>query len=97
MPERRREVRLPTHQPVQISLVEDAAAPSVSGVLLETSDNGMLLELAAPLPYAAEVRLETCGTAITATVVRCQPQGRSYQVGVQLHQSLAKTLSIMEE
>ena len=86
-----------TSQPVELSLINAAGVPPTSGILLETSDNGMLLQLAAPVAYGAEVKLETCGTVLLATVVRCQPDGQRYRIGVRLHESLAKSLSIMEE
>jgi hypothetical protein len=87
--ETRREQRLPANTPVTVTVLGILGEPKAIGTVLDMSGSGLRLELSLPLPCGAPVKLETNDVLMLGEVVRCEPLGQSYSVGLSLSHSLA--------
>jgi hypothetical protein len=85
----RRERRLPANTPVTITVLGILGEPKAVGTVLDMSGSGLRLRLPMPIPCGAPVKLETDDMLMLGEVVRCEPQGQSYSVGLSLSHSLA--------
>ncbi len=63
--------------------------PKALGTVVDMSGSGLQLKLPLPIPCGAPVKLETADMLMLGEVVRCEPQGQSYSVGLSLSHSLA--------
>jgi hypothetical protein len=87
--ETRREQRLPANTPVTITVLGILGEPNAVGTVLDMSGSGLRLKLPIPIPCGAPVKLESDDMLMLGEVVRCEPQGQSYSVGLSLSHSLA--------
>ena len=80
-PERRREVRYPTCDAVEVSAL-DVAGFQVRGVLRDVSRNGLCVELGLPVDPGARLHIALRDeTIILAAVCYCSKTAGSYRVG----------------
>ena len=87
--ENRREQRLPVNAPVTITVLGILGEPKAVGTVLDISGSGLRLKLPMPIPCGAPVKLETEDMLMLGEVVRCEPLGQSYSIGLSLSHSLA--------
>jgi hypothetical protein len=82
--ERRREVRYPTYEEVQVALL-DLPGLDVSGVLRDVSRSGFRLELCLPVRTGARVKISIRDKeVIFATARYCRAEGETFQVGASI-------------
>ena len=82
--ERRREVRYPTYEQVQVSLLEMAGL-EVNGVLRDVSRSGFRVELCLPLRTGGRVMLSIRDkVVIFATARYCRRESGTFQVGASI-------------
>lgn len=80
-PERRREVRYPTCDAVEVAAL-DVAGFQVRGVLRDVSRNGLCVELGLPVDPGARLKITLRDeTIILVAVCYCRKTASSYQVG----------------
>ena len=78
----RRERRLPVNTPVTVKLLGMLGEPTSLGRVLDMSGSGLRAMVPLPVPCGARVRIEADGAMLLGEVVRCQPAGEMYSVGV---------------
>lgn len=87
--ETRQEQRLATDTPVTITVLGILGEPKAVGTVLDMSGSGLRLKLPLPIPCGVPVKLEADDMLMLGEVVRCEPQGQSYSIGLSLSHSLA--------
>jgi hypothetical protein len=82
--ERRREVRYPTYEEVQVSLLETSGI-EVSGLLRDVSRSGFRVELCLPVRAGARVKVSIGNkVVIFATARYCRGEKGTFQVGASI-------------
>jgi len=80
-PERRREIRYETCDPVQVYL-HDLASPKIAGVVRDISRSGLRLEISMPVVPGARLKIRLRSHAIFGQVRYCRKAMDAYQAGV---------------
>lgn len=65
--------------------------PKMSGNVLDMAGSGLRLSTALPVPSGARVKVETDETLMLGEVVRCEPLGGGYALGLALTEVRART------
>lgn len=89
--EQRRERRLSVNTPVMVTLQGMLGDPQMSGNVLDMAGSGLRVRTAMPVPSGARVRVETAETTMLGEVVRCEPLGSEYALGLALSEVRART------
>lgn len=87
--ETRRERRLAANTAVTITVLGILGEPKAVGTVLDMSGSGLRLRLPLPIPCGAPVKVEADDMLMLGEVVRCEPLGQSYSIGLSLSHSLA--------
>ncbi len=80
----RRERRLPANTPVAVKLLGLLGEPTSHGRVLDMSGSGLRATVPLPIPCGAQVRVNGEGMVIFGQIVRCQPSGAAYTLGVSI-------------
>ena len=91
--ERRRELRVPTNIPVEVSTL----APTnlfLQGVIANMSGRGLQLWTNAPLGTGMLVRVQNHQFLLLGEVCYCQKQGQRWRVGIQLEHALTHLVQL---
>lgn len=89
--EQRRESRLNVNTPVRVTLQGMLGDPQISGNVLDMAGSGLRVRTATPVPSGARVKVETAETLMLGEVVRCEPLGAGYALGLALSEVRART------
>jgi PilZ domain len=92
--EQRREQRLASDTPVTITVLGILGEPRVPGTVVDMSGSGLQLEVALAIPCGAPVRVETTDMLLLGEVVRCEPLGSAYSIGVSVSHSMSALLEL---
>ena len=65
--------------------------PQMSGNVLDMAGSGLRLRTALPVPSGARVKVETEATLMLGEVVRCDPLGEGYALGLALSEVRARS------
>ncbi len=87
-PEQRLEQRLAADTSVSVTVLGVLGSPRFLGIIVDMSGSGLRLKLPLPVPCGAAVKIETGDMLMLGEVVRCEPVGETYSVGVSVSQSL---------
>ena len=85
-----RQKKSPRHHLRQSAIVSvlGAAAPGLSGEILNLSERGTQIRLDQPLGYASLVRIEYGDNLLLGEVVYCQPEQAGWLVGISVEHAL---------
>jgi hypothetical protein len=83
---RRANETIPT---VALTALGSEASPVMEACLVEMSGRVLRLRAPRPIPCGAPVKVEATDTLMLGEVIRCDPEGGAYTIGVQLSHSLA--------
>jgi hypothetical protein len=86
----RRESRLSANTPVVVTLEGMLGDPQLSGAVLDMAGSGLRLRTELPLPSGSRVKVETERTTMMGEVVRCEPLGGGYALGLALSEVRAR-------
>jgi hypothetical protein len=89
--EHRRESRLTANTPVMVTLQGMLGDPQMSGDVLDMAGSGLRVRTAMPVPSGARVKIETDQTMMIGEVVRCEPLGGGYALGLALSEIRARS------
>jgi hypothetical protein len=89
--EQRREQRLAADTAVTVTVLRVLGEPKASGTVIDMSGTGLRLNLPLPIPCGAQVKVETDGMLLLGEVMRCEPLGLAYSVGLSLSHSMPAT------
>jgi hypothetical protein len=85
--ELRRESRLEPHQSARVKILGLTRGPVLEASILDISGSGMRILSKLPIPCGALIEIEANQTVSRGTVCRCNEQGLSYEVGIQVSES----------
>ena len=85
--ERRREARIPTDLPVELTVLGDSES-SGPAQAIEASGHGLQLVVHRPIPVNAAVKVEGEDWMMLGEVCYCRQEGIHYVVGLQIEQTL---------
>ena len=88
---KRRESRLVANTPVMVTLQGMLGDPQMSGNVLDMAGSGLRVRTGLPVPSGARVRVETTETLMLGEVVRCEPLGEGYALGLALSEVRARS------
>lgn len=89
--DKRRESRLNANTPVTVTLQGMLGDPQMSGNVLDMAGSGLRVRTDLPLPSGARVKVETAETLMIGEVVRCEPLGAGYALGLALSEVRARS------
>jgi hypothetical protein len=65
--------------------------PQMAGNVLDMAGSGLRLSTTLPVPSGARVKVETAETLMMGEVVRCEPLGGGFALGLALSEVRART------
>lgn len=83
-PDRRREHRIQIQEATLISLLGASGEPPIPGTVLDISGSGMRVLSPRPLPCGALVKVEGDNRMILGEVLRSNPEGDFFSIGVKI-------------
>ena len=86
--ERRREYRVPTKEPVLITLLGPPGGPPMQSTITDLSGSGLKVLSPRPLPCGALVRVEGPNRLMLGEVLRSLPEGDSFIIGIMVKHAL---------
>jgi hypothetical protein len=86
--DRRQETRVEANEPVVITELGANRRHRMGGMIQDLSGSGMLIKLPRSIAIDALVRVETSSMLLLGEVVRCEPDGDDFRVGLILCHSL---------
>ena len=86
--DRRREHRIQSQELIQIFLLGPPGGPSIPGTLLDISGSGLRVLSPRPLPCGVPVRLESPNRLLLGEVLRSDPEGDAYSIGIKVRHAL---------
>jgi PilZ domain len=86
--EQRLEQRFAANTSVAVTVLGVLGDPKFLGVIVDMSGSGLRLNLPLPVPCGAPVKIETGDMLMLGEVVRCEPAGLTFSVGIAVSQSL---------
>lgn len=92
--DRRQEPRFETDQPAMVTLLGEGRFTR-PGVIKNVSGRGMRVELDAPLPLNAAVRVDARDMMLLGEVCYCEPDGQAYALGIMLEQVLYESPGLL--
>ncbi len=87
--ERRIEVRFKASQPVSLTVLGGTTKAVMEGCITDISPSGLRLRVPEPLALGAPIKVDAQDVLLLAEVVRCEPDRGAYNVGLQVHKSVA--------
>jgi hypothetical protein len=85
--EQRRESRLEPNQIATVKILGLTPGPVLKASVLDISGSGMRIRSKFPIPCGALIEIEANQTVSRGTVCRCDEQGLSYEVGIEVSES----------
>lgn len=89
----RRENRVPTEQPVRVTILGDSSGV-YEAVLSNLSGRGMQIMLPAPVAVNTAVRIDLEDSMLLGEVCYCEPAAAGWAIGLELEQSLSDLRSL---
>ena len=86
--DRRREQRRQIKERVLITLLGPPWGPPIHGTIFDLSGSGLRILLSRPLPCGALVKLEGPHRLMMGEILRSDPEGDSFAIGVRVEQSI---------
>jgi hypothetical protein len=86
--ERRRERRVQTREAALVTLLGPPGGPPIHGTLTDLSGSGLKFLSGRPLPCGTLVRIEGPNRLMLGEVLRSEPEGDSFSVGVRVRHAL---------
>jgi PilZ domain len=86
--DQRLEQRFAASTSVAVTILGVLGEPKFLGVIVDMSGSGLRLNLPLPVPLGAPVKIETGDMLMLGEVVRCEPAGQTFSVGIAVSQSL---------
>ncbi len=86
--ERRRERRIPIKEAVLITLLGPPGGPPIEGTVTDLSGSGLQVLSPRPLPCGTLVRVEGPNRLLLGEVLRSEPDGGSFTIGVKVKHAL---------
>jgi hypothetical protein len=86
--ERRSEPRVEANAPVIVTELGSQGRHPMGGMAQDISGCGMRLKLPQAIACGAPVRVETKDMLLLGEVVRCEPDGEGFRIGLTIHHSL---------
>ena len=86
--ERRREHRVQTKEAALITLLGPPGGPPIQGIVTDLSGSGLQILSPRPLPCGTLVRVEGRNRLLLGEVLRSEPDGESYTIGVKVKHAL---------
>lgn len=83
------EQRLSANTAVTITVLGILGEPKAAGTVIDMSGSGLRLQLSLPIPCGAPVKVETADMLLLGEVVRCEPLGSAYSIGLSLSHSMS--------
>jgi hypothetical protein len=88
--EQRREHRIKLEEAVLISLQGPPGGPPIPGAIIDLSGSGLKVLSPRPLPCGAQVKVQGLNRFILGEVLRSDPEGDSYTIGIKVKHVLDK-------
>lgn len=86
--ERRIEPRFEANEPVVVTELSSRTRQRAGGMIHDISGGGMLIKLPRAIASSTPVRVETSEMLLLGEVVRCEPEGEYFRVGLKIRHSL---------
>ena len=88
--QQRRESRLEPNQIATVKILGLIPGPVLEASILDISGSGMRILSKFPIPCGALLEIEANRTVSRGTVCRCNEQGLSYEVGIQVSETFLR-------
>jgi hypothetical protein len=89
----RRESRFKPNQTATLKVLGKAIGaipgPTIAANILDCSGSGMRLRSKLPVPCGAEIEIDANSTVVLGNVLRCEPEKKGYELGIQVSQITA--------
>jgi|SRR5271170_6316783 len=86
--ERRSEPRLAANEPVVVTELGQPQLHPKGGLIVEISGSNLTLKLPSAIPLGTPVKVETNDLLMLGEVMRCEPEGDGFRLGLQLRHAL---------
>jgi hypothetical protein len=91
--ERRSEPRVPADAPAVVTILLPGSHPHVEGRILDTSKNGVRIELAVPVDPGTLIQIRLKETIAMAEVRYCVPAGSGFRIGARIVSTMSSRAS----
>jgi hypothetical protein len=86
--EQRREGRFKPNQPATVKVLGLRPGPIIHVAVLDISGSGMRLHSKLPVPCGTPIEIEVNDTVARGSVCRCKPEQGSYELGVEVSETV---------